>query len=529
MIKTKKEFYKKPNRKFVINLVEQGERVTPATKKMCKHFELTYDESIGRNYRRILQRKGITNNVVVEPDEILETAKIKQFDNSKKRFLISWAQQETDIHEDFLSNMEIYAKHIDAEILIIAGRYKNATSLEGSKQQQKRDKDKSNWHPRIAPYLIANRQNIHEHLTILADVKVQPTAISPLTGFNGFTALESCIIGFPSVHLKSLPVLNGYPNKLLLTTGACTMANYSDSRAGKRGEFNHTFGMLVVELDEDIFHVRQIQCSEDGSFYDLDKYISKIGVNKSNYEYPAIVFGDLHLTEESKEAVEASFEIAKWSRAKEIIVHDIFSGVSISHHESKDPVIQAKRELDGTNNLANELQYMYDWFNDRKEFNFVSIMSNHPLWLDRWVSSNDWRKNLNRSLYLQLASIAVSGEAPKGLVPYLLDKHTTNVKSLGYNDSYRVCDFELALHYDLGANGSRGSMIQFKNLNTKSIGGHGHTPQRELGALMVGTLTKLRLGYNKGLSGWLHSNVLIFPNGKATHINIIKGKYSTLI
>ena len=525
----KKEYYQKANKDFVIDLVVNGSKVTPAAQKMCEHFGLKYSEVVGRNYRDFLQRHGVTNNTEPKVDHILEAAKVKQHDTTKKRFLISWAQQETPIHEEFLTNIEAYAKKIDAEILIIAGRYKNATSLEGNKQQQKQDKNKSNWHPRIAPYLIASRQNIHEYLTVLADVKVQPTASTPLSGFNGMTALESCIIGHPRVHMKSLPVLDNYPNKLILTTGAVTLENYSDSKAGKKGEFNHALGFIIVECDGDIFHVRQVQCSKDGSFYDLNKHVRKSKVKRNKKNCPAIIFGDLHLTEEDKQAVDASFEMAKWSGAEQVVVHDIFSGVSISHHESKDPVIQARRELDGTNNLAIELQYMYDWFNSRKQFNFVSVMSNHPLWLDRWISTNDWRKSPNRALYLQLASLAVSGEAKKGLVPYLLDQHTSNVKSLSYNDSLRVMDFELGLHYDIGANGSRGSITQFKNLNTKSIGGHGHTPQREDGAMMVGTLTKLRLGYNKGLSGWMHSNALIYPNGKASHINIIKGKYTTLI
>tara|TARA_R110000868_G_scaffold120421_2_gene319534 strand:- start:2950 stop:4533 length:1584 start_codon:yes stop_codon:yes gene_type:complete len=525
----KKEYYRKANRKFVIDLVDKGSKVTPAALEMCLQFGLKYDETVGRNYRDLLQRNGITHNTELEIDSILEQAKSKQFDNTKKIFLITWAQQETEIHEDFLSNIEAYAKQINAQILIIAGRYKNPISLAGSKQQEKLDKDKSNWHPRIAQYLIANRQNIHKHLTILADVKIQPTAVTPLTGFNGFTSLESCIIGFPSIHLTSLPVLDGYPNKLLLTTGAVTKDNYSDSKAGKRGQFNHTLGFVIAECDGDLFHVRQVQCDEQGGFYDLDKSIENKKVKKSKIKYPAIVFGDLHLTEENKQAVDISFEIAKWSGAEKIIVHDIFSGVSISHHEAKDPVIQARREQDGSNNLEKELNYMFEWFNSRKDFDFVSIMSNHPLWLDRWISTNDWRKNINRNMYLKLATIAVSGDAKKGIVPYLLDLNTTNVLSLGYNDSYRLAGFELALHGDKGAGGSRGSVIQFKNLNTKTIVGHSHVPVRNLGCLSVGTLTNLRLSYNAGLSAWMHSNVLIYPNGKASHIHIIKGKYTTLL
>lgn len=528
MGKKKKEYYGEEKENFVVSLFNEGMSARQATRKMFQAFNLTYNETVERNYRRKLEKLKPEVISILEEHEEFKKAKQRTYNSSKQRFIISWAQSETPIHENFLTNMEAYAEHIDADIHIIAGRYANPTSLRVSKKLKSEEKNTRLWNPRLENYLDANRQKLHPYLQLLADVKVQVTASTPLTGFNGMTALESCIIGHPFLSLKSLPVLDGYPNKLLLTTGAVTLPNYTDTKAGAKGAFNHTLGFVVVELDGDTFHVRQVQCDENGDFYDLWHKVSDGKVSVANEAYPAIVFGDLHLTEEDEQAVSSSFELVDKIQAKVIIVHDIFSGVSISHHELNNPVIQAQRERDGSNNLANELQYMYDWFNRRPDYNFVSVMSNHPLWLDRWISSNDWRKSPNRALYLELANISVNGQAPKGLIPELLDRHTLNVESTGYNDSYRVCEFECALHGDFGNSGSRGSGVQFKNLNTKAITAHQHAPERQGGWLAAGTLTKLRLSYNKGLSAWLHSNVLIYPNGKASHINIIKGKYTTL-
>ena len=528
--KEREDYYQQVNKDFVINLVKGGEKVTPATRKMCEKFNLMYHESIGRAYRDVLQTNNITDNLPNnENDDIYKTAKSKQFDSSKKRFLITWAQQETDVHEEFLSNIEAYAEHIDAEILVICGRYRSPISLEASKQQEKKDKDKNHWHPRVIPYLIASRQDLHEHLTVLADVKVQPTASTPLSGFNSITGLESCILGHPRVHLKSLPVLDSYPNKLLWTTGAVTIDNYSDTKAGKKGSFHHTLGMLVVELDEDVFHVRQVQCEEDGSFYDLMNYVANGIASGYNINCPAIIFGDLHLGNEHKENLEQSFKLVDLLSCNKIILHDVMENYAISHHELKNPVVLAQRELNGSWELQGEIDYMVKWFNDHKKYNFVSVMSNHTAFIDRWILNNDWRKSPNKAKYLELANIVVSGKAPKGLVPYILDADTENVKSLSYNDSYRIGAWELGLHGDIANAGSRGSILQFKNLNTKTITGHSHTPQREDGALIVGTLTKMRLGYNIGLSAWLASNVVIYPNFKASHINLINGRFTTLI
>ena len=90
-------------------------------------------------------------------------------------------------------------------------------------------------------------------------------------------------------------------------------------------------------------------------------------------------------------------------------------------------------------------------------------------------------------------------------------------------------NWELGHHGDIGTSGSRGSLLQFRRLNTKCVIGHYHAPGRFDGALSVGTSTKLRLDYNKGASAWLQSHVIIHHDGKAQHINFIGsgGSYTT--
>ena len=82
-------------------------------------------------------------------------AKKKEFDRSKNRFIISWAQSETDVFKPFLKNIESYAEYIDAEILIVAGRYKNPVSLRDSKSLSNDEKDNKEmyWDKSITKYL----------------------------------------------------------------------------------------------------------------------------------------------------------------------------------------------------------------------------------------------------------------------------------------------------------------------------------------------------------------------------------------
>ncbi len=520
-------YYTQDKHDYVKSLVDQGESVTTSVTKMCEEFNIPFNENVNRNYRKRFQPKVIKSE---EQSDELQTAKLKQYDSSKKRFIVTWGQTQTPIHEQFLTNLEAYANHIDASIHVIAGTYKNPTSLESSKAQKKKNKDTTNWHPRLRPYLDAKRQKIHEYLCILSDVKVPPTASTPLSGFNGITALESCIIGHPRVHFKSLPVMDGYPNKLLLTTGAITLENYTDSKAGAKGSFHHTLGAVIIELDGDIFHVRQIQCDSEGTFCDLlfELRDGKVGTYLDKSGCPAIIFGDLHTGQHCQVSLDVALTLARDMMCERVILHDIFDGKSISHHEANNPFVLLESEKNDLLDLEAEIERMVGFIKDNDDLNYVVVRSNHDDFLDRWLINTDWRKQANKSAYLYYAMVLSSGKAPKGVIPYVLESRCKNVIGLGINDSYRVMNWELSIHGHLGSNGSRGSAIQFKQLNTKNITGHTHTPTREDGHLSVGTLTKLRIGYNNGASAWLNTCVVIYPTGKASHINIIKGKYTNL-
>jgi hypothetical protein len=369
-------------------LLKEGFNITKSAEICAEEFNIKYNDSFRRYVSSILKENGITDNTrdaELEDTDVFKEAKKKVHDSSKKYFIISWAQSETEIHEQFLTNMEAYAKLIDAEILIIAGRYKNPTSLSSDKHTQDKEKDLNNtWHNRVIPYLDAARHKIHPNLCILSDVKVQPTASTPLSGFNGLTGLESCVVGHPRVHLKSLPILDGYPHKLLLTTGSVTLENYTDTKVGKKGEFHHTLGFVIVELADDIFHVRQVTADDDGSFYDLTLLVDNGEVHNHNGA-EAIIFGDLHLGETNTDVLNASFQLAEVLNCKQIVLHDVINSHSVSHHERNQPFTLLAREEDGSGCLLKELSEAVDFFNEYLNYDFIMVRSNHDEFIYRWL------------------------------------------------------------------------------------------------------------------------------------------------
>ena len=515
----------------ISELYKKTGNITQSCINACNEFDVNYNDSLRRSFSRKLKNLGISEyKEPIEASDEFEIAKKKEHNSEKQRFIVSWAQSETDVFKPFLENIKAYADYIDAEILIVAGRYRNPVSLKDSQNlsQSEKDNKESYWCNSISKYLTANRHNLHPHLVVASDVKIQPTASTPLSGLNSLTGLESCIFGHPRVHFDSLPVLEGYPSKVLLTTGAVTIPNYTDTKSGKKGEFHHSYGFVVVELDGEYFHVRQVTASDDGSFYDLDVLVDE-GVIVLNQTAEVIVFGDLHIGDHCEESVDLSLNVARKLKVNHVIAHDLFNGKSISPHDSKSPFELLRKEESGLDNLVEEISEVVDFLEENHDLDFIVVRSNHDIWLDRWLNDTDWRKCNNKMTYLKLASAMADDKEGKGALNVILKMSgVRNAYCLDLDESFNVNGFELAIHGHQGAGGSRGSMVQYKNLNTKNITGHSHVPRRIDGALSVGTLTKLRLGYNKGLSAWMNSNVIVHHNGKAQHINIINGKITTL-
>ena len=528
---------------YVGELVKQGKNITHAVIELCNKLNYPYSDSLRRAFSKQLGKRGVTESkkevVSIEQSDEYKEALSRELPKSKY-YIVTWAQAETEVHKPFWENMKAYADFIGAEIIVQAGRYKSPTSLEANERVKDRERGSLIWAKELQPYLYASRLNISEKLEVLCDVKVQPTAILPISGLNGFTADSSCILPHPKVQLQSLPILEGYNHKLILSTGAVTLPNYTDTKAGKKGEFHHQLGFVIVEIDSDKrFHLRQVQADDSGDFIDLWNCVKGCCVYDYRRDYDgsgsedySIVWGDLHVRNRDPKAVDLAISLSQDLKVKNVILHDLLDAEAINHHEERDPfrlLYKEDNKLDDLEaEIAETLNALESYITQVPTATFHNIASNHSDFIDRWLRDVDWRKVRNKRMYLKLANVVAEGKAPKGVLNYLLSINLPEVKTYGYGDSLRIKGWELALHGDLGVNGSRGGIKQFKNLSTKTITAHSHSPQRQDGSIVAGTLTKLRLSYNKGLSSWVQGVVLIYPNGKATNIHFIDYKYTTL-
>jgi len=466
------------------------------TKKLFKPLEYNYKK---------------TNLYKPDSKEYISAQKRKL--SKSKYYIVTWAQNNTPVHKEFLHNIESYAKFIGAEIHVILGRYKNPTSIFQGKTDE-------HWANEILPYADAKRQKIHKNLMILSDIRVQPTAEYPMTGLESISGLSSCIIGHPKRQFYVVAALEGYEPKNMFTTGAITVDNYTDSKAGKKGEFDHTTGFVIIEIkDANTFFARQVTCVDDGSFSDLC-YNVKDGKVTKDAKIKYANMGDIHVDVKCPIVEKQQVKLLDYFKPKHTIVCDVFNGTSVNHHEEKDPIKKYFLQQNGDNLIKNEFERMFKWCDKWIKYNLVFIASNHNDFIDRYIKRMDWKNDIpNSKEYMEMTQILLSGNAPDGIVAYKLkERYGKKIKTIGRNESFRIGGIELSQHGDIGTNGAKGNIKSFKRLSTKMDIQHTHTPAYYGGVMQVGTSTVTRVGYNVGASNWENADGICHENGKRQHI-----------
>lgn len=469
-----------------------------------------------------------------------ETPEFKTALPPAKTYIFTAAQNATPVHTPFWSALHHLAEFYSAEIVVSGYRYKNPTS-QWTEAQQAND----HWADELEEYLYQTRATINESLEFMGDVFPQATAVRPLSGFETITGERSCIIPHPKIQLATVATpAHKYP-KIMATTGAVTIENYTKSKAGKLGEFHHSLGAIIVQVGEDQgFSLRQISALKNGSFYDIgEQGVIKVdakGVTKG-HRLAGLVMGDTHVDFVDPGVVAATFENDKsivgvgdpgW-----LVWHDLIDLYSRNRH-ANNPFIEVAKGRDGTASVHDEL--VRGWkFHDAmtRSKRSAIVPSNHTnARLDRYMQDTDWREDpTNAEFYLETAlhmirTLRTTENGHSYDDPFVhWGKHLSrakNVRFLNYDESFCIAGVECQYHGHIGPGAARGmSLTNMRRIGTKTVFAHGHTPGTEEGAMMAGTSTRLRLGYNSGPSAWMNSHVAIYPNGKRTHLFIHDGKW----
>lgn len=492
---------------------------------------------------RTENEKPLVNFTIMRKDEPISISP-----NGKvKRFIFSAAQDQSQIHESFLKNLEIFAQYMNADIHIGGFTYNKSLFEDHSKH--------SAWYePSIHKYLTHRQFIFGNELTFAAEMNTLPTAKYPLTGFETYTRHRSGIFPHAKVQLQSIPTMKNRHAKINMTTGSITRPNYVPKRAGIQAAFTHVIGAVIVEIHpekEDIWFARHIQAEENGSFQDLDIYVTEDGKIIELMDVEAITYGDLHYPRHDRQVTEALFKNGGMRDSLNPsfqFIHDATDFHLRSHHVIKDPYTNFANYY-WSENMSIEVSFNHlAWFLQdeiNKDYcQTIVVESNHDRHFNRWLKEADWRTDpTNAELYLEANLHLINEIKNANIKPNMLEwglrralkkenaEFSENIRFLKEDESFVICEkegdtgIENGMHGDRGANGAKGHNNQFAKMGPKANVAHSHSAGILDGIYTAGTSSMLDMGYNSGLSSWNHSHIITYKNGKRAIITMREGQW----
>ena len=446
-----------------------------------------------------------------------------------RRFIITTAVSSKKVDEGFLNSIKYYANKFNAMVIGLP-----CEDVASRKSIVKWDLDY-----RLKDFWVAFEDVYLNKNVCISTIETSAKMINPLTGLDRCVQRKDAtlIVASPKQFLKYIP---NVPNKLpmgLMTTGAITEGNYDtdyymSKRTSALAESDHKVGAIIVEVENDnIFHFRQIQASETGSFYDLGiEYLPSGGERLA--DEVTMVVGDSHCGMHDEELLEAILNSVESIPAiKNLILHDVFNASSISHHDIGKIAIKASKANDGLSSLKKEGLVVKNYLERISKYadNIVIVKANHDEHLDRYLEEGRFVYDPENFYFsLDLCKKYIEGDDP--LRYMLVDKlgmKVDNITWLRGDETFNRYGIEFGYHGSRGANGGKGNPRTFENGLGKCVIAHSHSAQIFRDVYYVGTSSQLDMKYNKGLSSWTRTCCLCYPDGSRQLINYIpvNGQY----
>lgn len=452
----------------------------------------------------------------------------------RRVYLLTAAQDETPLHEGFWANLQAYAAHRRAEILVGGFTYQKGLFEEHSVRAGIYD-------PRIVAHLHPVETRLAPGFLWCGQANILPTAGNPLAGWQTRGRGGWVAVPHAKIALESVPRMPGNPPVAALSTGVATMPNYVRRNAGMKAEFHHAIGFAIVEVAPDgAFWARTVSAEADGSFCDLDVRVTGGEVRPGDARVAAIVWGDIHA-----EAIDPAMARLSWGidaapdalsrlrtgrtmvdalRPEIQVFHDVLDFAARSHHNRANPVFMAARHAAAIESVEAEIARAARFIRlaSRPWSRTVIVDSNHNRHFNRWLESPDGARDPANSAYwhrVNAAWHAASRAGDRRFDPFewaLREKGATFEFVRG-GESFTICPespVECGLHFDVGPNGSRGGARAFARLAERVNGGHTHSPAILEGCYVAGTNGNLWPDYVRGPQSWAHADIVTHASGK---------------
>lgn len=471
------------------------------------------------------------------------------------RFIVTSAQNNTEVHREFFANLKAYAEHLGAQLIVFPFIYnKNAF-------QNGEGNDDIWYSEEVRPYLQESSAWLGTEKKVAAMAfNILPTATNPLSGLKeAIGSAEAMIVPHASLAHECVAVLGAQYGRTvpgMYSTGTVTQRNYIQQAAGQKAENRHNFAALIVEFNEHgQFWIRQIETDESGCFSDLNNFVKMGEVLNDVLTVEVINYGDIHaekldnrvagiqwgrsadgiaFTVPGRMIVDGPLSMLDYFRPNYQMAHDLLDFEALNHHNRENHYHMAGNAFSGRTVQDDLIDVHNVLISMQRDFcQTVVVRSNHDDALDRWLADNKYEprkdpanaltyyglqveayQHLKRHEHFDSLPIALNQAAnDRGI------RENLSVTFLRASQSYIVNGVELGEHGHSGVNGSRGSPKQFRGQRMTT--GHTHTPSIYGHCYTAGVSGKLAMGYNEtGASSWQHACVVQYKTGFRTIIHV---------
>lgn len=442
------------------------------------------------------------------------------------RWILTAAQDDTDVHPRFWANLQAYATYVDAALVVAGFTY-----------QQMRHTDRmtltQTYRPEVRDFLRFDPMDCGPVL-FAAEMNTLPTAVRPLSGLLTYSRGRDVIFPHAKLAYQTVPQMPGAYVPSAMTTGACTVPNYIPKKAGLKAQFHHVLGATIVEVDDSgNAWCRQINAAADGSFQDLDAVVRDGRVSRG-HRVKAITWGDIHLP-----SVETHVHEALWGQNGNAMVealrpeyqffHDLLSFEAHSRHVEHDPLHWAAMVYGGQSSVEDQVRIGARFLRDtqRDWCRSVVVESNHDDRLMQWTRKDCDRRDVENVLFWHRCNIAALEAKRDGIEEFNLfrwalkasDPHELpGIDFVPMGGSFQICQdqggIECGLHGHQGPNGSRGTPTGLASMATRITIGDKHSPEITDGVYVAGMTGALDQGYNTGPSSWRRAHIVAYANSK---------------
>ena len=435
-----------------------------------------------------------------------------------KNYILTGAQKGAAVDRAFVKNLRALARARKAEILVLP--------IEGMSKDEE-------LHPSLLDFRIVPDDLRLSRKLFIRQFDVQAQQMNPLLGKGRLVQVDtSAIVASPKQFMKPCATAINQLPKILMSTGVCTLPNYRENQRGRIGEREHTIGAIYVEVDirSGLFHYRQFRGLPDGSFIEFGARFSGGKITKK-VRAEVLVLGDWHNGCVSDATKTATYELIRKFQPRHLVIHDLFDGQSVNHHEEemilrragKYAKLELRAELQACGEQLRVFRSLLP-----KDSDIIIVKSNHDEFLTRWLEGMRFAgdvRNVRLGLELSIAMLDKLDPLEEGIIR-CYGSRVPGVIFLQRDQDFKICGLQLGDHGDRGSNGARRATVtDLENSLGPSITGHRHTPEIMRRVYVVGTSTELKLDYNSGASSWMNTHAVVWGTDQVQLINLIEGKY----